>query len=85
MNLFTFASQNQGPEIRTSTSSIVRERGLAMLMPLLPGDFAHREYMHIRNLRRIFGIYAAFHGRVSNEDILRFSGAPTLASLIAKK
>ena len=55
------------------------------LLPLLPGDFTHLEYMHIRNLRRILGIYAALHSRVWSENILHLSGAPTLPSLIAKK
>ena len=55
------------------------------LLALKKSDFKHLDYIHVRCLRRILGIKAAFYSRISNAEVLRRAGAECLEAYIRRK
>ena len=55
------------------------------LLALKKSDFKHLDYIHVRCLRRILGVKAAFYSRISNAEVLRRAGAECLEAYIRRK
>ena len=55
------------------------------LLALTETELKRLEYHHVRSLRRILKIKATMFSRVSNVEVLRRAGMPTIHTLIREK
>ena len=77
-----FGAQRESEKEQISLTRSVKR---SFLVGLTKDDLRKLDYIHVRCLRRILKIPAAFFSHISNEEILRRARAPSFSALVRRQ